>query len=55
MCDDYDFSLLDWGSNNSLAVVMGGFIYLWNAVTGGIVDVGPFDDIGSNGESVIGT
>lgn len=34
--DDYYLNLLDWGSNNVLAIALGRTVYLWNAATGGI-------------------
>ncbi len=34
--DDYYLNLLDWGSNNMLAVALGQTVYLWNAETGNI-------------------
>jgi len=34
-----DLNLLDWSCNNHLAVALGGFVYLWNAATGNIVQL----------------
>ena len=34
-----DLNLLDWSCNNHLAVALGGFVYLWNAVSGDIVQL----------------
>ena len=34
-----DLNLLDWSCNNHLAVALGGFVYLWNATTGDIVQL----------------
>ena len=34
-----DLNLLDWSCNNHLAVALGGFVYLWNAATGDIVQL----------------
>jgi cell division cycle protein 20 (cofactor of APC complex) len=31
--DDYYLNLLDWSSNNILAVALGSAVYLWNADT----------------------
>ena len=36
MVDDYYLNLMDWSSNNLLAVALGPSVYLWNASTGGI-------------------
>lgn len=36
VCFDADLNLLDWGSNNILAVALGSSVYLWNATTGTI-------------------
>lgn len=36
MLDDYYLNLLDWSSNNALAVCLGSAVYLWDAATGGI-------------------
>lgn len=32
--DDYYLNVLDWGSNNVLAVALGSTLYLWSADTG---------------------
>lgn len=34
-----DLNLLDWSCNNHLAVALGGFVYLWNAASGDIVQL----------------
>jgi cell division cycle protein 20 (cofactor of APC complex) len=34
---------LDWSCNNHLAVALGGFIYLWNAGSGDIVQLCQMD------------
>eukprot|EP00164_Ancoracysta_twista_P005535 GFYU01007591.1.p1 GENE.GFYU01007591.1~~GFYU01007591.1.p1 ORF type:complete len:434 (-),score=81.61 GFYU01007591.1:114-1415(-) len=34
MINDYYLNLLDWGSNNILAVALGNTVYLWNSDTG---------------------
>ncbi|KAK2569872.1 Cell division cycle protein 20-like protein [Acropora cervicornis] len=39
LIDDYYLNLLDWSCNNHLAVALGGFVYLWNAATGNIVQL----------------
>lgn len=39
LIDDYYLNLLDWSCNNHLAVALGGFVYLWNAVSGDIVQL----------------
>lgn len=39
LIDDYYLNLLDWSCNNHLAVALGGFVYLWNAATGDIVQL----------------
>ncbi|KAL1500204.1 hypothetical protein AB1Y20_012873 [Prymnesium parvum] len=36
LLDDYYLNLLDWSSNNTLAVALGDAIYLWNASDGSI-------------------
>jgi WD40 repeat protein len=36
LLDDYYLNLLDWSSNNVLAVALGDSIYLWNATDGSI-------------------
>lgn len=36
LMDDYYLNLLDWSSNNLLAVALGQTVYLWNATTGDI-------------------
>lgn len=36
MMDDYYLNLLDWSSQNMLAVCLGSSVYLWNASTGDI-------------------
>eukprot|EP00092_Neocalanus_flemingeri_P025689 GFUD01027851.1.p1 GENE.GFUD01027851.1~~GFUD01027851.1.p1 ORF type:complete len:531 (+),score=157.62 GFUD01027851.1:64-1656(+) len=37
--NDYYLNLVDWSSNNQLAVALGAHIYLWNAGTGGITQL----------------
>ena len=37
--DDYYLNLLDWSSNNQLAVCLGGHVYLWNATSGDIQEL----------------
>ncbi|XP_002960485.2 cell division cycle 20.2, cofactor of APC complex [Selaginella moellendorffii] len=37
--DDYYLNLLDWGSNNVVAVALGHTVYLWNASTGNIEEL----------------
>jgi cell division cycle protein 20 (cofactor of APC complex) len=32
--DDYYLNLLDWSSNNEVAVALGSAVYLWNAASG---------------------
>lgn len=39
LMDDYYLNLLDWGSNNVLAVALGQVVYLWNATTGTIEEL----------------
>ena len=39
LVDDYYLNLLDWGSNNVLAVALGQVVYLWNATTGSIEEL----------------
>lgn len=39
LIDDYYLNLLDWSCHNHLAVALGGFVYLWNAATGDIVQL----------------
>lgn len=39
LIDDYYLNLLDWSCNNHLAVALGGFVYLWNAASGDIVQL----------------
>ncbi|KAK9841266.1 hypothetical protein WJX74_002821 [Apatococcus lobatus] len=36
LVDDYYLNLLDWGSNNSVAIALEAGVYLWNASSGGI-------------------
>lgn len=36
MVDDYYLNLLDWGSNNTVAIALGPTVYLWNAANGDI-------------------
>ncbi|KAK9823526.1 hypothetical protein WJX72_003403 [[Myrmecia] bisecta] len=36
LLDDYYLNLLDWGSNNSVAIALGATVYLWNASSGDI-------------------
>ncbi|KAK9821213.1 hypothetical protein WJX81_000438 [Elliptochloris bilobata] len=36
LLDDYYLNLLDWGSNNVVAVALGAAVYLWNAGSGSI-------------------
>ena len=36
LVDDYYLNLLDWSSDNMLAVCLAQTLYLWNAVTGEI-------------------
>jgi cell division cycle protein 20 (cofactor of APC complex) len=36
MVDDYYLNLLDWSTNNTLAVALGQVVYLWNAASGEI-------------------
>jgi len=37
--NDYYLNLIDWSSNNHLAVALGAHIYLWNAATGKITQL----------------
>jgi len=39
LIDDYYLNLLDWSCHNHLAVALGGFVYLWNAATGDILQL----------------
>ena len=39
LIDFSDLNLLDWSCNNHLAVALGGFVYLWNAASGDIVQL----------------
>ena len=34
LIDDYYLNLLDWGSNNEVAVALGSSVYLWHAASG---------------------
>ncbi|XP_031565454.1 cell division cycle protein 20 homolog [Actinia tenebrosa] len=43
LLDDYYLNLLDWSCNNHLAVALGGFVYLWNAGSGDIVQLCQMD------------
>jgi cell division cycle 20, cofactor of APC complex len=36
IADDYYLNVLDWGSENTLAIALAQTVYLWNATTGGI-------------------
>lgn len=37
--NDYYLNLLDWGSTSLIAIALGQSVYLWNAVTGSVVDL----------------
>jgi cell division cycle protein 20 (cofactor of APC complex) len=39
LLDDYYLNLMDWGSNNVLAVALGATVYLWNAASGSIEEL----------------
>lgn len=39
LLDDYYLNLLDWSSNNTLAVALGQTVYLWNATSGDISEL----------------
>ncbi|EDO33700.1 predicted protein [Nematostella vectensis] len=43
LIDDYYLNLLDWSCNNHLAVALSGFVYLWNASSGDIVQLCKMD------------
>lgn len=48
--DDYYLNLVDWSSQNTLAVGLGSCVYLWNASTSQVTklhDLGPQDQITS--------
>eukprot|EP00850_Spirogloea_muscicola_P015787 SM000124S25919 [mRNA] locus=s124:109767:112041:+ [translate_table: standard] len=39
LVDDYYLNLLDWGSRNTVAVALGGAVYLWDAASGSIEEL----------------
>eukprot|EP00850_Spirogloea_muscicola_P012302 SM000079S22420 [mRNA] locus=s79:111299:113567:+ [translate_table: standard] len=39
LVDDYYLNLLDWGSRNTVAVALGGAVYLWDAASGFIEEL----------------
>jgi cell division cycle 20-like protein 1 (cofactor of APC complex) len=48
--DDFYLNLLDWGSQNVLAVGLGSCVYLWSATSSTVnklCDVAPYDAITS--------
>ncbi len=47
LLDDYYLNLIDWSSDNQLAVALGSSIYLWNAAAGSINELVKGDE--SNG------
>ncbi|KAL9240754.1 hypothetical protein vseg_014937 [Gypsophila vaccaria] len=44
LSDDYYVNLLDWGSNNVLAIALGNTVYLWNAHTASASELVTVDD-----------
>eukprot|EP01090_Pellita_catalonica_P010333 TRINITY_DN21783_c0_g1_i1.p1 TRINITY_DN21783_c0_g1~~TRINITY_DN21783_c0_g1_i1.p1 ORF type:complete len:442 (+),score=67.71 TRINITY_DN21783_c0_g1_i1:81-1406(+) len=44
LVDDYYLNLLDWGSNNMLAVALGSVVYLWHAASGEITEIDRGED-----------
>jgi len=44
--NDYYLNLVDWSSNNHLAVALGSHIYLWNAATGHISQLCELEGVG---------
>ncbi|VFR02246.1 unnamed protein product [Cuscuta campestris] len=56
--DDFYLNLVDWSSNNVLAVGLGNSVYLWNASSGKVVklcDLGAEDNVSSVGWASRGT
>ena len=49
---DYYLNLLDWSSQNILAVALGPTVYLWNATTGGIEELLTLDETDNGSEKV---
>lgn len=45
LLEDYYLNLLDWGSNNVLAVALGETVYLWNAQSGAITQLCETSDV----------
>jgi len=37
--NDYYLNLVDWSSNNHLAVALGSRVYIWNAISGSIIEL----------------
>lgn len=46
LVDDYYLNLLDWSSENMLAVALGSTVYLWDAVTSSIEELVTVDEQG---------
>ncbi|KAI3735300.1 hypothetical protein L6452_14795 [Arctium lappa] len=44
LVDDYNLNLLDWGSNNVLAIALGKTLYLWDASEGNTSELMTVDD-----------
>jgi len=52
LCDDFYLNLVDWSSQNILAVALDSIVYVWNATTSTVqelCDVGDDDKITSLG------
>lgn len=52
LLDDYYLNLLDWGSNNLIAVALGRSVYLWNASSGSVEELCECPDDGNYISSV---
>jgi cell division cycle 20-like protein 1 (cofactor of APC complex) len=51
LADDFYLNLVDWGSQNVLAVGLGGCVYLWDGGTG---NVSKLVDLGNVGVTSVG-
>ncbi|KAJ8602134.1 hypothetical protein CTAYLR_001652 [Chrysophaeum taylorii] len=44
LVDDYYLNLVAWGANNKVAVALGATVYVWDAASGGIVELLTLED-----------